>query len=317
MTSQAVAVRTTGYASDPLAMIAASGKAASTVDKYTRALAPYIEQGGSLADVASLAEYAAGLSVSRRQHLRAAVALWADAAKTALQAQDTPATHAATAAAMNRLEALAKVITVPAATGQRAHTWLSEEQIAALEASCGADVTGLRDRVVLGLLVGCGLRRAELAQARWEDLITQPIEGQPRTFLNVRGKGNKVRSVPLTAGLIDLLADWSGWTGREGRIVRSLGRGLRIGDSLCAVSIYRVVARHGKAIGVPDLAAHDLRRTFAQRVWSATHDLLLVAELMGHASIVTTQRYLQLDTGKKRAGVAAISWGSGSAGLLE
>ena len=62
-------------------------------------------------------------------------------------------------------------------------------------------------------------------------------------------------------------------------------------------------------IGLPELAAHDLRRTFAQRAWEATHDLLLVRDLLGHASIATTQRYLELDQAKKRDAVSAIPWG--------
>ena len=294
---------------DALDLIAGSGKAASTKDKYTRALAPYVEAGGSLADVHALGEYAGGLSLSRRRHLKSAVNLWAHATQTLLKAHDTPERHTATAAALNRLDAITETLTVEPTKGTKAHTWLTESQIVALEATCGDDITGLRDRVALGLLVGAGLRRAELARAKWADLVHQPFEGELCTVLNVIGKGSKAREMPLTEALADLLADWAEWTGREGCIVRSLGRALEIGDSLSAVGVFRIVRKHGTMIGLPTLAAHDLRRTFAQRVWENTHDLLLVADLLGHASIETSRRYLELDQAKKREAVHAIPWG--------
>ena len=75
------------------------------------------------------------------------------------------------------------------------------------------------------------------------------------------------------------------------------------------MGVFRIVRKHGAVIGLPELAAHDLRRTSAQRVWEIAHDLLLVRNLLGHASIATTQRYLELDQAKKRAAVSAIPWG--------
>ena len=80
-------------------------------------------------------------------------------------------------------------------------------------------------------------------------------------------------------------------------------------NRLSAVGVFRIVRKHGAMIGLPELAAHDLRRTFAQRVWEDTHDLLVVRDLLGHSSIATTQRYLVQDQAKKQAAVSAIPWG--------
>jgi hypothetical protein len=98
----------------PLALIAQSDKVESTKTKYTRALAPYLDAGGNLADVGALSEHADTLSDSRRRHLRSAVNLWAQSTRTLLKAHDTPETHVHTEAACNRLDALAQVIKVKA-----------------------------------------------------------------------------------------------------------------------------------------------------------------------------------------------------------
>jgi hypothetical protein len=87
----------------PLALIAQSDQAESTKEKYTRALAPYLAQGGNLADVTALAEYADTLSDSRRRHLRSAFSLWARSTQVMLKASDKPETHDKTEAALNCL----------------------------------------------------------------------------------------------------------------------------------------------------------------------------------------------------------------------
>ncbi|HUW11941.1 MAG TPA: tyrosine-type recombinase/integrase, partial [Anaerolineae bacterium] len=176
----------------------------------------------------------------------------------------------------------------------KVHTWLSAKQVRALMATCGDDIVGLRDRVVLGLLVGAGLRRAELAALTWDAIEQQPVGDKMRTVLEIHGKGGRDRVVPISATLAALLDGWAGVTGRTGRIVRSLGRGKRLGDSLSTIGIFDVVRRHGKAIGCPGLAPHDLRRSFAHLGYDAGVDIGQLSVLLGHSSISTTQRYLDL-----------------------
>ena len=280
---------------DPISLIEQSDKADSTKSQYARALKPYIDAGGNLSDVPSLAAYAATLGKSRRAHLRSALTLWAKAMTAYIKATVTPATVHQAHAAIMRLESLAELIKVETPKGQKAHIWLSSRQVRELYNSCGDDLVGQRDAVVLGLLVGAGLRREELALLTWESVKTQPTGEKMRTVLDVHGKGAKDRVVPISDRLAAILDDWADITGREGLIVRSLGRGKRLGNSLSAVSIYRVVAKHGTMINLPDLAAHDLRRTYAQLGFEAGVPITQISILLGHSSVAVTQRYLNLD----------------------
>lgn len=74
-----------------------------------------------------------------------------------------------------------------------------------------------------------------------------------------------------------------------------MGRGKRLDDRLSAVSVFRIVRQHGALIGVPKLAAHDLRRTYASLGFEAGVPITQISRLLGHSSIETTQRYLNLD----------------------
>jgi integrase/recombinase XerD len=125
----------------------------------------------------------------------------------------------------------------------------------------------------------------------------------------IGGKGHNDRAIPLTPQLVDLLGEWAAYTGRQGYIVRSLGNELEVGDSLSDPQVYNIARKRGAMIGIPTLAPHDLRRTFAQGIWEKTGDLLLVSDLLGHKQVETTRRYLQLDEAKKREAVRAITWG--------
>ena len=69
----------------------------------------------------------------------------------------------------------------------------------------------------------------------------------------------------------------------------------RLGVDLCAVDVFRIVRKHGAMIGLPELAAHDLRRTYAQLGYEAGVSITQISRLLGHASVATTQRYLNLD----------------------
>ena len=280
---------------NPLALIEGSGKAASTTRLYTGVLVPYLDNGGNLADVDALKMYSESLPASRRRHLRAAVSLWAKEAGQRLKASDTPDRHLATEAALNRLDALSTAVKVEEVKGRKAHTWLTSKQVTELMATCGPDLVGRRDSVVLGVLGGAGLRRAELAGLRWEHIKTQPVKDRLRTVLDVHGKGAKDRVVPISDKLADILDQWAGWTGREGYVVRSLGMSQEIGDSLSDVAIFHIVQKHGADIGIPELAPHDLRRTYAQIGYDAGVPITQISILLGHANVTTTQRYLNLE----------------------
>ena len=160
---------------------------------------------------------------------------------------------------------------------------------------CSDDIIGRRDWVVLALLVGAGLRREELIHLRFEDIQEQHTkDSQSRMVLNVRGKGAKERVVPMSDKLARGLFTWQE-TAAAGLIARSLGRKKELGESFPAIGVFYIVRKYGKIIGSPELAPHDLRRTYAQLGYNAGVPITQISTLLGHASVATTQRYLNLE----------------------
>lgn len=284
-------------AADILAMIDSNPKLQPTTKaQYKKAIGNALAAGVSLSDPASLGQYAAALPKSSRSFLKAAVRLWGD--DLALQAKSgaTPDNVSAVTATVYRLEALNEAIQVEATKGQKAHSWLSQSEVRRLMDSPNpATIAGKRDRVILGLLVGAGLRREELAGLMFEDIVLQPVGGKFRTVLNVRGKGAKDRVVPINDRLAAAIDTWGALVGNNGPIARSITKGGKVGAGLSAIGIFGIVAKAGAAIGKPELAPHDLRRTYAQLGYEAGIAITQISKLLGHASIATTQRYLNLD----------------------
>ena len=194
-----------------------------------------------------------------------------------------------------RLEAMRGAVQVKAAKGTKAHTWLSAKQVKTITKLCGSDLEGRRDWIVLGLLLGAGLRREELAGLTCDSLKQQPMKsGETRYVLQVKGKGAKDRVIPIKPMLAKRLKEWCDFIGC-GPIARSLGMGKKLGGSMSAVAIFQLVRKYGKAIGLPQLAPHDLRRTYAQLGYEAGVPLSQLSVLLGHSNVGTTQRYLNLN----------------------
>lgn len=281
---------------DILAMIDSNPKLAdSTKMQYKKALTNALAAGVSLTDAGSLATYATDLSKSSRSFLKAAIRLWSKHVVIQAKSQATPENIAAVQATEARFEALNESIKVEASKGQKAHTWLTQAEVKRLVGSCNTKTAiGKRDRVILGLLVGAGLRREELAQLTFDDVILQPVAGKMRTVLNVRGKGAKDRVVPISDAIAAALDEWRIIAG-PGYIARNVTKGGAIGDSISAVGIFHIARNAGDVIGYPDLAPHDLRRTYAQLGYEAGIPITQISKLLGHSSVATTQRYLNLD----------------------
>jgi integrase len=288
---------TTGnVTADVLTAIDRAELAGSTRIKYRRAVEAYLATGASLADSQALASYAQGVSKSARGFLKAAVRLWANDVRLAAQAGSTPDTALAVIATEHRLNALTQAIKIKSDKGTRAHTWLTLADVRRLLATCDSStITGKRDRLVLGLLTGAGLRREELAGLKWDDVKLQPVKGKFRTVISIRGKGDKARVIPINDKLAEALDQWAGVVGRTGYVVRSLGMNREPGDSISAVAIFNIVRKAGEQIGRPELAAHDLRRTYAQLGYEAGVPITQISKLLGHSSVATTQRYLNLE----------------------
>ena len=253
----------------------------STRTKYRRALERF-----AAANVPDdgLAEYAASLSTPEKAFLKAGLALISKDRAIALKAGATPGNVAAIQALLWRVEAMQGVIHVSAQKGEKVHTWLSPKQVKQITALAAGE--NKQDWIVLGLLLGAGLRREELVNLTFDCVKQLPDNDRYRTVLEVRsGKGGKSRVVPIQTLLAERLSEWKAYTEGAGadRIVR-----------ISAVRVFQIVRKYGRKIKLPLLAPHDLRRTFAQLAHKRGVSIEEVSYLLGHASIKTTQRYLDL-----------------------
>jgi len=181
--------------------------------------------------------------------------------------------------------------------GVRAGNWLSKEEARALlGAPDTTTLQGLRDRAILAILVGCGLRRAELVSLTFEHI--QVREGR-WVIVDLVGKGNKRRLVPVPAWAKDAIDAWAGAALVSGGLVfRSIHKGAamdtsRVNGSMTPQAILDVVDRHSLSCGYL-VKPHDLRRTFAKLSYKGGAGLDQVSLSLGHASLQTTERYLGL-----------------------
>jgi len=116
-----------------------------------------------------------------------------------------------------------------------------------------------------------------------------------RTILAIEGKGKKHRGVPISDPLANGLDLWAKMVDGGGLILRSVSQVGTLGESLSGVGLFHIVRGYGEQISKPDLAPHDLRRTFAQLGYEAGVPITQLSVVLGHSSVKTTQRYLNLD----------------------
>ena len=143
------------------------------------------------------------------------------------------------------------------------------------------------EKLMIRLGAECGLRRGEIARVHSDDVVADSAGHS----LIVRGKGDKQRIVPLPDDLAAIVMDANGYLfpGRFGGHVEES----YIGDHISHL--------------LPDgYAAHTLRHRFATTAYAATHDLFVVAELLGHESVETTEHYVAMPDGRLREATAAV-----------
>lgn len=143
------------------------------------------------------------------------------------------------------------------------------------------------EKLMIRLGAECGLRRGEIARVHSDDVVA---DSAGRSLI-VRGKGDKQRIVPLPDDLAGIIMDARGYLfpGRFGGHVEES----YIGDHISRL--------------LPDgYAAHTLRHRFATTAYAATHDLFVVAELLGHESVETTEHYVAMPDGRLREATAAV-----------
>ncbi len=177
--------------------------------------------------------------------------------------------------------------------GVRAGNWLTREQAKLLlQFPDRSTLKGKRDHAVLALLIGCGLRRTELAQLTLE--VLQQREGR-WVLIDLEGKGRRVRSVPVPAWVKIAIDEWIAAAGiSSGRLLRAINKGGAVwGEGVDERAVWTIV--EANAHGLVDagkLGPHDLRRTCAKLCRGAGGELEQIQLLLGHASIQTTERYL-------------------------
>jgi integrase len=175
--------------------------------------------------------------------------------------------------------------------GTRLGNWLTKEQAKELLAVPDrSTLKGKRDYVILALLVGCALRRQELASL---DVGTiQQREGR-WVLADLEGKGRRIRTVAVPVWVKQGINAWMTAAGiEEGPLLRSIAKGGKMGESLSDWAVWSVVEQSAKQIGIERFGAHDLRRTCAKLCRKSGGDLEQIKFLLGHSSIQTTERYL-------------------------
>ena len=141
---------------------------------------------------------------------------------------------------------------------------------------------GKRDYVIIALLVGCVLRRQELASLTIEDI--QLREGR-WVIIDLRGKGGRIRTVAVPIWIKQAIDTWiTAAKIEKGRLLRPLSKsGKMVGDELGDWAIWSVVELSSKQIGIEHFGAHDLRRTCAKLCRKNGGDLEQIKFLLEHS----------------------------------
>ncbi|MFT0860682.1 tyrosine recombinase XerC [Ancylobacter sp. G4_0304] len=149
-----------------------------------------------------------------------------------------------------------------------------------------------RDAAVISLLYGSGLRISEALGLHRRDM---PEPGRGDQII-VHGKGNKTRMVPVLPGVLALIDDYARACPYELEPDRALFRGAK-GGPLSPRIVQLAVERMRGSLGLPDSATpHALRHSFATHLLARGGDLRSIQELLGHASLATTQIYAAVDS---------------------
>lgn len=178
--------------------------------------------------------------------------------------------------------------------GRRAGNWLTQADAQALLDSIdGESLADVRDRAILAVLLGCGLRRSEAANLTWEHI--QQRDGR-WVILDLIGKRGRVRTVPMPSWCKKQLDEWALCVApARGRVFMPIDKaGNVVGDHVSAQSIYNVVEKRVEAAGL-DIAPHDLRRTFAKLAHKGKSPIEQIQLSLGHASLKTTELYLGIE----------------------
>ena len=176
--------------------------------------------------------------------------------RLAYEASDTGLLSPELAAGIRRVKGAKRL-------GVRIGNWLTLEQSRTLLAEPPDSLRGKRDRAIPSLLIGCGLRRAELVGLRMEDL---QVREEHSVIADLIGKGKHIRTVPVPVWAKRAVDEWTTAAAIDGGpIFRRVSRSERIwGERITPKAIWHIVKAAAERAGIKDLAPHDLRRTCAR-----------------------------------------------------
>jgi site-specific recombinase XerD len=177
--------------------------------------------------------------------------------------------------------------------GVRLGNWLTPEQgRRLLECATPSTARELRDHAMVAMLIGCGLRRAELLALSLESIQQRE---EHWVIADLIGKGGHVRTVPIPTWVKDAVDAWTVAADiTHGPVFRAINKAGRIwGDGMSPKVLWDVVRAAAARADIHKLAPHDLRRTCARLCHLAGGELEQIQFLLGHVSIQTTERYLR------------------------
>lgn len=166
----------------------------------------------------------------------------------------------------------------------------------------GVDVRspkGVRDKAILEVLYGCGLRVSELCGL----LISHVYLGEG--FVRIVGKGNKERLVPMGESAAQAFSDWLAVREEpDSPEYSDIAFLNRFGKPLSRVSVFKLVKEYALLAGVTkEISPHTFRHSFATHLIENGADLRVVQEMLGHENITTTEIYTHIDSATWQAAV--------------
>jgi len=160
-------------------------------------------------------------------------------------------------------------------------------------------VTGIRDRAILEILYGCGLRVSEACSLHISDVYPK------ESFLRIIGKGDKERLVPIGTPALEACNEWL--SVRPEAAAPEFDDFLflnRFGKPLSRMAVFNIVKKQAMLAGIrKEISPHTFRHSFATHLIEGGADLRVVQELLGHESVLTTEIYTHVDSATWQASV--------------
>lgn len=191
--------------------------------------------------------------------------------------------------------------------GVRLGNWLTAEEARRFWQSPPSDtLKGKRDRAILAVLLGCGLRRRELADLEFAHLQQRE---EHWAIVDLIDKGGHIRTVPLPEWVKTTIDSWVAAAGTStGRLFRCVCRaGKHWGNGVSERVVWHVVKQYARILGITQLVPHDSRRSCAKLCHASGGELEQIQFLLGHVSVQTTERYWAANNGFVEPSTTALA----------